>query len=103
MGLDFKFSKFILKEWIVNIKGKKRDKLLMYPRFLQVIINNKFLETEKEGETLDVKSLASNTLCLMKLNRKGKYMFEGKHPLVKFGIFAESSDESEFDRRYYCF
>lgn len=42
-----------------------------------------------------MKSLGSNTFGLIKQNRKGKYILEGKYPLVKFGIFAESSDVSE--------
>nr|KAJ0212894.1 hypothetical protein LSAT_V11C400222420 [Lactuca sativa] len=31
----------------------------------------------------------------MKQNRKGKHMFEGKYPLVKFGQFAEVSSVSD--------
>lgn len=67
----------------------------MYPRLLQLIINNQFSEIEKEGENLDMKSLGSTTFGLMKQNRKGKYFFEGKYPLVKFGMFAELKDASE--------
>ena len=33
-GIEFNFSKFILHEMILNIKGNKRDKFFMYPRFL---------------------------------------------------------------------
>ena len=61
----------------------------MYPRFLQLIINNSYPEIKQGGETLDMKSLGSNTFGLMKQNRKGKFMFVGKYPLVKFGLFVE--------------
>lgn len=49
----------------------------------------------KEGETLDMKSLGPNTVGLIKQNRKGKLTFQGKYPLVKFGMFADSSEASE--------
>ena len=34
MGLEFNFSKFILNEMVGNVEGKKKEKFLMYPRFL---------------------------------------------------------------------
>ncbi|KAL7602750.1 hypothetical protein Lser_V15G16330 [Lactuca serriola] len=95
-GLDFNFSRFILDELVVNIQGKTKDKFLMYPRFLQIIINEQFPEIPKEGETLDMKSLGPNTVGLIKQNCKGKVTFEGKYPLVKFGIFVESSEASAY-------
>ncbi|CAI9260744.1 unnamed protein product [Lactuca saligna] len=33
-GIEFNFSKFIVHELVLNIEGNKRDKILMYPRFL---------------------------------------------------------------------
>ncbi|CAI9282276.1 unnamed protein product [Lactuca saligna] len=33
----------------------------------------------------------------MKQNRAGKFVFKGKFPLIKFGIFADDSDQSESD------
>ncbi|KAL7599671.1 hypothetical protein Lser_V15G25567 [Lactuca serriola] len=93
-GLDFNFSRFILDDMVGNIVGKGRDKFLMFPRFLQMIFNKKYLEIEKGGDTIDLKSLGSSTFGLMKQNRKGKFMFKGKHPLVKFGKFAEVSGSS---------
>nr|KAJ0204497.1 hypothetical protein LSAT_V11C500233850 [Lactuca sativa] len=95
MGLDFNFSRYILNEMVGNVEGKRKDRFLMFPRFLQMIFNNKYPELEKRGEILDLKSIGSNTFELMKQNRKGKFMFEGKNPLVKFGQFAEVSNASE--------
>lgn len=94
MGLEFNFSKYILNEMIRNVEGKKRDNFLMYQIFLQLIINNKHLKIQKRGETLHMKSLGSSTFGLMKQNLKGKFIFQGKYMLVKFGKFAEVSDSS---------
>nr|KAJ0223201.1 hypothetical protein LSAT_V11C200066620 [Lactuca sativa] len=77
-----------------KIEGKGRDKFLMFPRFLRMIFNKKYPELEMRGETIDLKSLDSSTFGLMKQNRKGKFMFEGRFPLVKFGNFVEVSDAS---------
>lgn len=43
---------------------------------------------------MDIKSPGPNSIGLIKQNRKGKYTFEGKYPLVKFGMFTESSEAS---------
>lgn len=80
---------------IGNMEGKRKDGFLMFPRFLQLIFNSKYPELERKGETLDLKSLGSNTFGLMKQNRKGKFIFYGKYPLVKFGPFTEVSDATE--------
>ena len=42
-----------------------------------------------------MKSLGSNTIGLIKQNRKGKFTFQGRYPLVKFGAFSELSESSE--------
>ena len=49
----------------------------------------------KEGETLDMKSLSSHTVGLIKQNRKGNVVCQGLYPLVKFGRFAEQNEASE--------
>lgn len=94
MGLEFNFCKYILNEMVENVEWKKKEKFLMYPRFLQLILNIKHPDIERNGETLDVKSLGSNTFGPTKQNRKGKFMFQGKYSLVKFGNFAEVGDVS---------
>ncbi|CAI9299703.1 unnamed protein product [Lactuca saligna] len=35
----------------------------------------------------------------MKQKREGKFVFEGKFPLIRFGIFAEDSDQSDSDNQ----
>ncbi|CAI9282405.1 unnamed protein product [Lactuca saligna] len=39
-GFEFNFLKFIMNKMILNIEGRKRDNFCMYPRFLQIILND---------------------------------------------------------------
>ncbi|CAI9299628.1 unnamed protein product [Lactuca saligna] len=95
-GLEFNFSKFIMHEMILNLEGSKRDKFLMYPRFLQIILNITHPEMQRGNKTLDLKSIGPSDFGLMNQKRSGKFVFEGKFPLIKFGIFAENDrEESE--------
>ncbi|CAI9269367.1 unnamed protein product [Lactuca saligna] len=96
VGFEFNFSKFILNEMILNLEGNKRDKLWMYPRFLQIILNLNHAELQRGNDVLDFKSIGLSAFGLMKQKRGGKFVFEGKFPLIKFGIFKEDDgDESE--------
>ncbi|KAL7600241.1 histone chaperone RTT106-like [Lactuca sativa] len=96
MHLEFKFSKFVLNEMKSHLQGKRKDNFLMYPRFLKMIFDSQYPDLERRGETLDLKSLGANKFGLMKQNRKGtKLVFQGKHPLEKFGQFAEINEASE--------
>ncbi|KAL7601850.1 hypothetical protein Lser_V15G23828 [Lactuca serriola] len=95
-GFEFNFSKFIMNEMILNLEGSKRDKFWMYPRFLQIILNVTHPELQRGNDTLDFKSIGPSAFGLMKQKRCGKLVFEGKYPLIKFGIFKENDrEESE--------
>ncbi|CAI9269496.1 unnamed protein product [Lactuca saligna] len=95
-GYDFNFSKFILNEMILNLEGNKRDKFMMYPRLVQIILNVTHPKLQRGNEVLDLKSIGPNAFGLMKQKRTGKFVFEGKFPLIKFGIFEErDKEESE--------
>ncbi|CAI9290530.1 unnamed protein product [Lactuca saligna] len=65
----------------------------MYPRFLQVILNVTHPELQRGNDTLDFKSIGASAFVLMKQKRGGKFVFEGKFPLIKFGIFKEDVRE----------
>ena len=81
---------------ILNLEGNKRDKFWMYPRFLQIILNLNHAELQRGNDVLDFKSIGPSAFGLMKQKRGGKFVFEGKFPLIKFGIFKEDDrDESE--------
>ncbi|CAI9277536.1 unnamed protein product [Lactuca saligna] len=92
-GFEFNFSKFIMNEMILNLEGRKRDKFWMYPRFLQIILNVTHPELQRGNDTLDFKSIGPSAFGLMKQKRGGKFVFEGKFPLIKFGIFKENDRE----------
>ncbi|CAI9283428.1 unnamed protein product [Lactuca saligna] len=94
-GIELNFSKFILHELVLNIEGNKRHKFVMYPRFLQIIFSVMHPELQRGYETLDLKSISPSAFGLMKQKRGGKFVFEGKFPLIKFGIFVEDSDQSD--------
>ncbi|CAI9293704.1 unnamed protein product [Lactuca saligna] len=95
---EFNFSKFIMNEMILNIEGSKRDKFRMYPRFLQIILNVTHPELQRGNDTLDFKSIGPSAFGLMKQKRGGKFVFEGKFPLIKFGIFKEDVREESADQ-----
>ncbi|XP_023737742.1 nuclear polyadenylated RNA-binding protein 3-like [Lactuca sativa] len=59
-SLDFNFSRYILNEMVGNAKGKRKDRFLIYPRFLQMIFNSKYSKLEKRRETTDLKYLVND-------------------------------------------
>ncbi|KAL8228412.1 hypothetical protein R6Q57_015996 [Mikania cordata] len=92
MNWNFNYSKYILEEMKGNLKGKKAEIFMMYPRFLQMIFDEKFSGLERGVVTRDLKMLNESTFPLMLQNREGKYIFRGIHPLRKFGQFAEKEE-----------
>ncbi|MFS7965412.1 hypothetical protein Hanom_Chr09g00761941 [Helianthus anomalus] len=40
-----------------NVTGVLKDKFIMYPRFLQMIFNARYLDLERTGNTLDLKPM----------------------------------------------
>ncbi|KAL8201922.1 hypothetical protein R6Q57_011069 [Mikania cordata] len=65
---------------------------MMYPRFLQMIFDERFPNLQRGVVTRDLKLLSESTFPMMMQNRGGKYKFERLHPLKKFGQFAETED-----------
>ncbi|KAL8244166.1 hypothetical protein R6Q59_010424 [Mikania micrantha] len=41
LGVDFNFSKIIFQDMHANIKGKRKERFLVFPRFLQIVINKR--------------------------------------------------------------
>ncbi|XP_076902463.1 uncharacterized protein LOC143557232 [Bidens hawaiensis] len=94
MGWNYNYSKFIFNEMMSNLRAKKKEMFLMYPRFLQMIFDSHYTDLVKSVETLDMKSMGLNSFGLMKQSRKGaKVVYMGLKPLVKFGRFAETEAE----------
>ena len=93
MDWDYNFSKFVFEEMKSNLVGKKKGLFLMFPRFLQMIFNEKYPQIERTLDTLDMKALGPNTFGLMKQSRKStKVAYQGLKNLVKFGKFFVIED-----------
>ncbi|KAL7597552.1 hypothetical protein Lser_V15G22580 [Lactuca serriola] len=87
------------RSWFWGVtEGSKRDKFWMYPRFLQIILNVNHAELQRGNDILDFKSIGPSAFGLMKQKRGGKFVFEGKFPLIKFGIFKEDDREESEDQ-----
>ncbi|KAL8199600.1 hypothetical protein R6Q57_013168 [Mikania cordata] len=64
----------------VNLIGSKSERFMMYPRFLQLIFDERYSGLQKGVVTRDLKLLSESTFPLMMQNRE------------KFGQFAEIKD-----------
>ncbi|KAL8218005.1 hypothetical protein R6Q57_021378 [Mikania cordata] len=89
MNWEYNFSKFILNEMKGNLKGSKVKRFIMYPKFLQMIFDERYPILQRGIVTRDLKLLNESTFLLMLQNRGGKYQFQGLHQLRNFGQFVE--------------
>ncbi|CAI9284728.1 unnamed protein product [Lactuca saligna] len=87
-----------MNDMILNLEGSKRDKFCMYPIFLQIILNVTHPELQRGNDTMDFKSIGPSAFGLMKQKRGGKFVFEGKFPIIKFGIFKEDVREESAEQ-----
>lgn len=67
-GLTYNFSKFIFENMLENI-DKQQHKFLMYPRFLQIILDI----TTKDRTHVPIKRLGSKLFASMKTNYNGEH------------------------------
>ncbi|MFS7929998.1 hypothetical protein Hanom_Chr04g00339001 [Helianthus anomalus] len=72
--------------------GVRKDKFLMYPRFLQMILNARYLELVRSGNTLELKPMGPVCFGTLTPKKGTEKKFEGLIPLEKFGQFAETED-----------
>ncbi|KAL8200248.1 hypothetical protein R6Q57_011587 [Mikania cordata] len=66
-----------------NLRGSISERFMMYPRFMQMIFDEKFPNLQRGVVTRDLKLLSDSTFPLIMQNR-------GLRPLKKFGQFAEA-------------
>ncbi|MFS7937071.1 hypothetical protein Hanom_Chr05g00423211 [Helianthus anomalus] len=76
----------------INVIGVRKDKFIMYPRFLQMMFNARYTELEISGNTLDLKPMGPACFGGLTSKRGTENKFEGLIPLEKFGQFAETED-----------
>ncbi|KAI3744859.1 hypothetical protein L1987_57955 [Smallanthus sonchifolius] len=65
-GRAYNFSGLVFKQMIENLTGKVKEKFLVYPRFLQMIINHLHPNLPQEGPLLVMDHMISKTLTYMK-------------------------------------
>lgn len=86
-GLTYNFSKFIFDNMIENIE-KQKHKFLMYPRFLQIILDI----TTEDKIHVPIKSLGSKLFASMQTNYDGVH-----HPLLAAMLPPGNDDAGEGD------
>ncbi|MFS7935436.1 hypothetical protein Hanom_Chr05g00403401 [Helianthus anomalus] len=64
----------------------------MYPRFLQMIFNARYLDLERTGYTLDLKPMGPSCFGALTPKKGTEKKFEGRIAMEKFGQFAETED-----------
>ncbi|MFS8007224.1 hypothetical protein Hanom_Chr14g01258461 [Helianthus anomalus] len=69
----FNYSKYILEAVKRNVLGVRKDKFLMYPRFLQMIFNARYPELERSGNTLELKPMGPACFGLISLEKFGQF------------------------------
>ena len=91
MSWNFNYSKYIFQELKNNCLSK--SKFMLFPRFLQAILNDKYPNFVKTGNTIDLKSVGPKTFENMKKQYKEdgkKPNYKGIRPFVKYGRYADA-------------
>ncbi|KAJ0958118.1 hypothetical protein HanPSC8_Chr01g0035431 [Helianthus annuus] len=91
----FNYSRYILEAMKRNAIGLRKDKFLMYPRFVQMILNGRYPELKRSGNTLELKPMGPSCFGALTTKKGTEKKFEGLIELEKFGQFAETEDVGE--------
>ncbi|KAF5818050.1 hypothetical protein HanXRQr2_Chr02g0060301 [Helianthus annuus] len=91
----FNYSRYILEAMKRNAIGLRKDKFLMYPRFVQMILNERYPELKRYGNTLELKPMGPSCFGALTSKKGTEKKFEGLLELEKFGQFAETEDVGE--------
>ncbi|MFS7980350.1 hypothetical protein Hanom_Chr10g00938401 [Helianthus anomalus] len=86
----FNFSKYIFEGMKRNVTGVRKDKFIMYQRFLQMIFNARYSDLTRSGDTLELKPMGPSCFAALTTKKGIEKKFEGLIPLEKFGQFAET-------------
>lgn len=95
-GWEYNYSGHVFQEMISNVKGNKAgaSKFLMYPRFLQMILETKYSFLPRSNETLEVKADTTMALGQLSLTTMGKDKVEVVFDQVQmFGHLCEEEDD----------
>ncbi|KAM0042220.1 hypothetical protein Hdeb2414_s0011g00375541 [Helianthus debilis subsp. tardiflorus] len=88
----FNYSRYIFEAMKRNAIGLRKDKFLMYPRFIQMILNARYPELKRSGNTLELKPMGPSCFGALTTKKGTEKKFEGLLELEKFGQFAETED-----------
>ncbi|KAF5785263.1 hypothetical protein HanXRQr2_Chr10g0426571 [Helianthus annuus] len=88
----FNYSRYVLEAMKRNAIGLRKDKFLMYPRFVQMILNERYPELKRSGNTLELKPMGPSCFGTLTTKKGTEKKFEGLIELEKFGQFAETED-----------
>ncbi|KAL8249527.1 hypothetical protein R6Q59_006395 [Mikania micrantha] len=88
LGMDFNYSKMIFRDMHANIKGKRKERFLAFPRFIQIVINKRHPNAVPTIGTLGIKRMREDIFSYMMMNKRGKKQYVGERPLIKFGRFV---------------
>ncbi|KAI3725028.1 hypothetical protein L1987_64800 [Smallanthus sonchifolius] len=69
-GMDYNFSGLVFRQLKDNLTGAVKEKFLVYPRFLQIIINHLHLELQQDGHVFFFDHMTAKTLSYMKSRSK---------------------------------
>lgn len=84
MGWNFNFSQMVLDAMKLNTE--KASPNMLYPRFLQMIFDERYPHIPKTADILDQKPLGDHTFKGIASTTK----YQGLRPLEKFGRFLET-------------
>ncbi|KAJ0715485.1 hypothetical protein HanPI659440_Chr13g0501691 [Helianthus annuus] len=88
----FNYSKYIFEGMKRYVIGVRKDKFIMYLRFLQMMFNACYPEMERSGNTLELKPMGPACLGALTTKKGIEMKFEGLILLEMFGQFAETED-----------
>ncbi|KAJ0455912.1 hypothetical protein HanIR_Chr15g0756441 [Helianthus annuus] len=91
----FNYSRYVLEAMKRNAIGLRKDKFLMYPRFVQMILNARYPELRRLGNILELKPMGPSCFGTLTTKKGTEKKFEGLIELEKFGQFAETEDVVE--------
>ncbi|KAJ0637328.1 hypothetical protein HanOQP8_Chr17g0672521 [Helianthus annuus] len=92
MNQDYNYSKYVFEGMKRNVTRVRKDKFVMYPRFLQMILNVRYPDLERSGNTLDLKPMGPTCFRSLTPKKSTASQFEGRIPLEKFGQFPKTEE-----------
>ncbi|KAJ0940411.1 hypothetical protein HanRHA438_Chr02g0083071 [Helianthus annuus] len=75
-----------------KVTGVQKDKFLMYPRFLKMVLNAHYPKLVRSRNTLELKPMGPACFGALTPKKGTEKRFEGLIPLEKFGQFAKTED-----------